>query len=386
MNKKINKNDKKFSALMLLSYLWYHKIVKPKNQTLTKFDNYCVKKSIQFFDYLKRFVKINERDLLKQKLSLLKADILIGLPEKDRPTAAVIMDTIIAHQITESDYYDSSEFVNTLKIGVDAYLGGLARHIASIQPMQGPVGIAYSLQYKSNEDHQACLEVGPITMTASTRQLNAGWSIEAVRDVMVGHNIDIKDEIEAAITADVSSEVDAYVIDKLLKNVGTVATITIDSSKEVDTSGVISTIRQVANEIARKTRRGTGNFIVVSPLLASILQTASTKFKPATAADYSTHIRVVNGNKFVGTIGTIKVFCSLSIAEGSILVGYKGTSEYDAGYILGPYVAIARSHMVINPNTFQPLVHLKTRYGESFVDGKIVKGSDYYGVVLVDIK
>lgn len=386
MNKKNNENDKKFNALMLLAYFWYDKVVKPKRQTLTKFDNYCIKKSIQFFEYLKRFVKINERDLLKRELSLLKAEVLIGLPEKDQPAAAAIMDTIIAHQITESDYYNSSEFINTLKIGVDAYLGGLARHLVSIQPMQGPAGLAFSLQYKSNEDQQACLELCSVAMTAATRQLNAGWNIEAVQDVMAVHNFDLKHEIETAITAEVSSEVDAYVIDKLLKNVGTVATITIDSSKEVDARSVICAIHQVANKIAHKTRRGAGNFIVVSPLIASILQTASTVFEPAIVADSSTRIRVDNGNKFVGTIGTIKVFCSLSIAEGSILVGYKGKSEHDAGYILGPYVAIARGAVVVNPNTFQPLVHLKTRYGETFVDGEKVKGSDYYGVVLVDIK
>ena len=141
-------------------------------------------------------------------------------------------------------------------------------------------------------------------------------------------------------------------------------------------------INYVANEIARKTRKGAGNFVVVSPMMVSVLQSASKSvFAPAVQGSF----KGPNNTMLVGTLnGTIKVYSYLwnqsTAANGStsayssnggsgddtILVGYKGgDKETDAGYFYCPYIPLMSSGTVYNAVTHQPVMSVMTRYAKA---------------------
>ena len=142
------------------------------------------------------------------------------------------------------------------------------------------------------------------------------------------------------------------------------------------------TLNKIANDIARKTRRGCGNFVVTTPIGVSLLQSnAKSTFVPAPKGD-----RGSSALMLMGTLnGTIKVYSSMCLTEDMFLVGYKGGSgEVDTGYIYSPYVPVMPSGPVIDPNTFQPIMTMMTRYGK-FVfqadDTAMASTEDYYGVL-----
>lgn len=262
------------------------------------------------------------------------------------------------------------------------------------------------------------LEVVSQAVEAGSRKLQAGWTIEAMQDLQAQHGLDIESEMTQALSAEIVQEIDAEIITDLLALAGTVQTFDGNPAgtfggggsgnyapayvgDRLANLGVI--INYVANEIARRTRRGAGNFIVVSPLIVSVLQSAAKSvFAPAVEGSF----KGPNNTMLVGTLnGTIKVYSYLWNTAGSgldlglpaaspqvgaddvILVGYKGgNGETDTGYFYAPYIPLMSSGVVVNPLTFQPVVSLMTRYGKtSFTDVNTSLGNsaDYYGKINV---
>lgn len=261
------------------------------------------------------------------------------------------------------------------------------------------------------------LEVISQAVEAGSRKLQAGWTIEAMQDLQAGHGLDIENEMTQALSAQIVQEIDAEIISDLIALAGTVAAY--DGS--VNTNNVTNAykpafvgdrlanlsvmINYVANEIARKTRRAAGNYIVVSPMVVTALQTAAKSvFAPATQGSF----KGPNNTMLVGTLnGSIKVYSYLwnnavttdvdsvypssPLAFGSgddtILVGYKGgNGETDAGYFYCPYIPLMSSGTIVNPITFQPVVSLMTRYGKAtFTNNQTSLGNsaDYYGKIQV---
>ncbi len=245
------------------------------------------------------------------------------------------------------------------------------------------------------------LEVISQAVEAGTRKLQAGWTIEAMQDMNSQFNLDLENELTQVISADIVQEIDSEIISDLTALAGTLATFdyaTIGAGPSYQPAflgdrfanlGVI--INAVANEIGRKTRRGVGNFIVVSPMVVSILQSAAKSvFAPAVEGSF----KGPNNTMLVGTLnGTIKVYSYLwNQADGlaastgdTILVGYKGgNGEVDTGYFYCPYIPLMSSGVVINPLTFQPVVSMMTRYGKTaFTQTQTSLGNsaDYYGKV-----
>jgi hypothetical protein len=249
------------------------------------------------------------------------------------------------------------------------------------------------------------VEIITQAVEAGSRKLQAGWTIEAMQDLQAQHGLDLENEMTQALSAEIVQEIDNEIITDLLGLAGTVAAF--DGSlpgapgyyrptfvgDRLANLGVM--INYVANEIGRKTRRGVGNFIVVSPMIVSVLQSASKSvFAPAVQGSF----KGPNNTMLVGTLnGTIKVYSYLwnqvqSTSVGgsgndSILVGYKGgNSETDSGYFYCPYIPLMSSGVVINPVTFQPVVSLMTRYGKATFTQKATSlgnSADYYGKINV---
>jgi len=255
------------------------------------------------------------------------------------------------------------------------------------------------------------LDVVSQAVESSSRKLQAGWTIEAMQDLKSQHGLDIESEMTQALSAEIVQEIDAEIITDLLSLAGTVTTFDGSSpgsyggpnyapayvGDRLANLGVI--INYVANEIARRTRRGAGNFIVVSPLIVSVLQSASKSvFAPAVDGSF----KGPNNTMLVGTLnGNIKVYSYLwntagvgvdmglasTAQDDVILVGYKGgNGQTDTGYFYCPYVPLMSSGVVVNPVTFQPVVSLMTRYGKTFFTDpttSLGNSGDYYGKINV---
>lgn len=251
------------------------------------------------------------------------------------------------------------------------------------------------------------LEVVSQSVEAGTRKLQAGWTIEAMQDLNSQHGLDLENEMTQALSAEIVQEIDAEIIKDLIALAGTAATFegavggpagNIYAPAYVGDrlANVQAMINYVANEIGRKTRRGAGNFIVVSPMMISVLQTASRSvFAPAVEGSF----KGPNNTYLAGTLnGSIKVYSYLwndvqatevgGTGDDTILVGYKGgNGETDSGYFYCPYVPLMSSGVVVNPVTFQPVVSLMTRYGKTtFTDANTSLGNsaDYYGKIQVN--
>ncbi len=249
------------------------------------------------------------------------------------------------------------------------------------------------------------LEVLSQAVEAATRKLQAGWTVEAMQDMNSQHGLDIESEITKALSAEIVQEIDAEIISDLIALAGTVrafdftltASTTYTPTFVGDRMANLGVrINEVANEIARKTRRGAGNFIVVSPMIVSVLQSAAKSvFAPAVEGSF----KGPNNTQLAGTLnGSIKVYSYLwnqaqpgstnPAGSDTILVGYKGgNNETDAGYFYCPYIPLMSSGVVVNPVTFQPVVSLMTRYGKlAMTDSNLSLGNsaDYYGKILVD--
>jgi len=252
------------------------------------------------------------------------------------------------------------------------------------------------------------LEVVSQAVEAGSRKLQAGWTIEAMQDLNAQHGLDVESEMTQAMSAEIVQEIDAEIITDLLAIAGTVDTwdgTTVSAGLAPNYVGdrfanLAVLINRVANEIGRKTRRGVGNFMVVSPMIVSVLQSAAKSvFAPSTEGSF----KGPNNTAMVGTLnGQLKVYSYLwnqaqpgadafpttAATQDQILIGYKGgNGETDTGYFYCPYIPLMSSGVVVNPITFQPVVSLMTRYGKTaFTDATVSLGNsaDYYGKIGVD--
>jgi hypothetical protein len=232
------------------------------------------------------------------------------------------------------------------------------------------------------------------TVEAKTRKLSARWTFEAAQDAQAQQGIDIEAEIMAALAQEITAEIDQEV----LRSLGTLAagagnTVAYDQTGVSGTATFVGdehaalavAINRVANVIAQRTRRGAGNWAVVSPEALTILQSATTS---AFARTTEGTFEAPTNTKFVGTLNSaMKVYVNTYAADGSaIVVGYKGSSESDAAAFYCPYIPLMSSGVVLDPSTFEPVVSFMTRYG--YVEltntaSSLGNAADYLGRVTI---
>ena len=206
------------------------------------------------------------------------------------------------------------------------------------------------------------------TVEAKTRKLSARWTFEAAQDAQAQQGIDIEAEIMAALAQEITAEIDQEILVSLRTLAGT--TLTYDQAAVSGTATFVGDehaalailINRAANLIAARTRRGAGNWAVVSPTALTILQSATTS---AFARTTEGTFEAPTNTKFVGTLNnSLRVYVDQYAADDTIvLVGYKGPGEIDAPAYYCPYVPLTSSGVIIDPNTFEPVVSFMTRYG-----------------------
>jgi hypothetical protein len=289
----------------------------------------------------------------------------------------------------------------------------IANEIIGVQPMTGPVGQIHTLRvryadafgtptatvpgaealspfeiarYYSGNGNSTTPKAAPVsvlegtagkrlniqilreTVEAKTRKLSARWTFEAVQDAQAQQGIDIEAEIMAALAQEITAEIDQEILVSLRTLAGT--TLTYDQGAVSGTATYVGDehaalavlINRGANLIAARTRRGAGNWVVVSPTALTILQSATTS---AFARTTEGTFEAPTNTKFVGTLNnSMRVYVDQYAADNTaVLVGYKGPGEIDAAAYYCPWVPLTSSGVVIDPQTFEPVVSFMTRYG-----------------------
>jgi hypothetical protein len=211
--------------------------------------------------------------------------------------------------------------------------------------------------------------VDKTTVTAKTRALKAEYSMELAQDLKAVHGLDAEAELANILSTEILAEINREVIDTVNAKavVGGVAG-DFDLDQDADGRWAVEKFKSLlfqieieANEVAKQTRRGKGNFVLCSSNVASALAAAGVlDYAPALA----TNLNVDDtGNVFAGVInGRLKVFIDPFAPNDYVTVGYRGSNAYDAGLFYCPYVPLTMVRAV-DANTFQPKIGFKTRYG-----------------------
>ena len=203
---------------------------------------------------------------------------------------------------------------------------------------------------------------------AKTRKLSARWTFEAAQDAQAMHGLDIEAEIMAALAQEITAEIDQEILYSLRGLAATEftfnqATVSGTATFVGDEHAALAVlINRAANLIAQRTRRGAGNWAVVSSAALTVLQSATTS---AFARTTEGAFEAPTNTKFVGTLnGAMRIYVD-SYASDTIpvLVGYKGSSEADAAAFYCPYIPLMSSGVILDPATFEPVVGFMTRYG-----------------------
>tara|TARA_B100001057_G_scaffold178193_1_gene178972 strand:- start:319 stop:1506 length:1188 start_codon:yes stop_codon:yes gene_type:complete len=226
---------------------------------------------------------------------------------------------------------------------------------------------------------------------AKTRKLSARWTFEAAQDAQAMHGIDVEAEIMAALAQEITAEIDQEILLSLRTLAATEFTYNQAAVSGTATfvgdehAALAVLINRTANLIAQRTRRGAGNYAVVSPASLTVLQSATTS---AFARTTEGTFEAPTNTKFVGTLnGTMRVFCDSYASDAqAVLVGYKGASETDAPAFYCPYVPLMSSGVVLDPATFEPVVSFMTRYGYielSNTASSFGNAGDYVGEIAV---
>jgi len=203
---------------------------------------------------------------------------------------------------------------------------------------------------------------------AKTRKMSARWTFEAAQDAQSMHGLDVEAEIMAALAQEITVEIDQEIIGSLSSLAAT--DYAFDQSAVSGTATFVGDehaalavlINRSANLIAQRTRRGAGNWAIVSPAALTVLQSATTS---AFARTTEGTFEAPTNTKYVGTLnGAMRIYVNAYANDSTpVLVGYKGSSEADAAAFYCPYIPLMSSGVVLDPNTFEPVVGFMTRYG-----------------------
>ena len=216
------------------------------------------------------------------------------------------------------------------------------------------------------------------TVSAKTKALKAKYSIELAQDLKAIHGLDAESELANILSGEILAEINREIINTIGSQAtagataGTTLAGTFDVSDALDNRGarwggeryksLLVQINKEANLIAKNTGRGRGNWLIVSPDVASALDMVSSLAEPNMSLDNGAQPDVVN-NVFAGVLGgKFKVFVDQFASADSVIVGFKGANMYDAGLFYCPYVPLQMMKS-IGEEDFQPRLGFKTRYG-----------------------
>lgn len=236
------------------------------------------------------------------------------------------------------------------------------------------------------------IELGSEGIIAKTRKLKAKYTPEFAQDLNAYHSIDAEAELTSLLSDYISMEIDLEILDMLIQNAVTTERWSAENNKifrngawTTDTSDFYNTqgqwfqtlgtkMQKVSNKIHQKTLRGGANFAVVSPDVATILESI-----PGYAADTDgDKMDFAMGVQKVGTLNSrFRIYKNPYMLENTILLGFRGSQFLEAGAVYAPYIPLIMTPLVYDPETFTPRKGLMTRYAKKMVR------PEYYGRIFI---
>ena len=360
------------------------------------------------------------KELLESRWSETKDALLEGLNGSQRTSMGVILENTKKY-LAESATAGASQAGNVatlnrviLPVIRRVMPTVIANEIVGVQPMTGPVGQIHTLRVRYAETLNATGTANDTTageealspfkistayagdgtagdadntankegtggrkisvqilkqaVEAKTRKLQARWTFEAAQDAQSQHGIDVEAEVMAALAQEITAEIDQEILASLRALAATEFTYNQSTVSGTATfvgdehAALAVLINRTANLIAQRTRRGAGNWAVVSPAALTVLQSATTS---AFARSTEGTFEAPTNTKFAGTLnGAMKIYVDSFASDSTpVLVGYKGSSETDAAAFYCPYIPLMSSGVVLDPSSFEPVVSFMTRYG-----------------------
>jgi hypothetical protein len=244
---------------------------------------------------------------------------------------------------------------------------------------------------------EVSFELQSVTVSVTDRKLRASWSPELAQDVSAFHNIDAEAELTALLSEQIAAEIDREILRDLRKGAawklrwdynewrrlgGTGAAIPYTQKDWNQT--LITKINQISAQIHKATLRGGANWIVVSSEVSAVFDDLE-YFHVSNASPEQDQYNM--GIEKIGTLaGRYQVYRDPYFPAGKILMGHKGTSLLDAGYIYSPYVPLQLTPTMYNPFTMTPVKGIMTRYAKKMVNNRFFGVIDVFGVQTFDLQ
>jgi hypothetical protein len=257
-----------------------------------------------------------------------------------------------------------------------------------LEPTQAFFGVFRRYEELEFEDKigEVSFDLESVTVSVTERKLRAQWSPELAQDVAAFHNIDAEAELTALLSEQIAAEIDREILRDLRKGAAwnlrwdyngwkRLAQTTSYTQKDWNQT-LITAINQVSAQIHKSTLRGGANWIVVSSEISAIFDDLE-YFHVSNAAPEQDQYNM--GIERVGTLsGRYQVYRDPYFPANTVLLGHKGTSLLDTGYIYAPYVPLQLTPTMYNPFNFTPIKGIMTRYAKKMVNNR------FYGRITVD--
>jgi hypothetical protein len=270
---------------------------------------------------------------------------------------------------------------------IDGYTGSTFSSTTAINNAFIPVYRIYKNLEFEDRIGEVSFDLQSVTVSVTERKLRAQWSPEMAQDVAAFHNIDAEAELTALLSEQVAAEIDREILRDLRKGAAWNLRWDYNGWKRLGTNAVpytqkdwnqtlITAINQVSAQIHKSTLRGGANWIVVSSEISAIFDDLE-YFHVSNAAPEQDQYNM--GIERVGTLaGRYQVYRDPYFPANQVLLGHKGTSLLDTGYIYAPYVPLQLTPTMYNPFNFTPIKGIMTRYAKKMVNNR------FYGRITVD--
>jgi len=277
----------------------------------------------------------------------------------------------------------------------DGYIGAVSADTTVITPGAGSTSLAntFAITYRRYEDlelesqmGEVSFELDSVTVSVTERKLRATWTPELAQDVSAFHNIDAEAELTALLSEQVAAEIDREILRDLRKGAAWQLRWDYNGWKRLPNNNgytqkdwnqtLVTAINQISAQIHKATLRGGANFVVVSSEVSAIFDDLE-YFHVSNASPEQDQYNM--GIERVGSLsGRYTIYRDPYAPAYSVLIGHKGKSLLDTGYIYAPYVPLQLTPTMYNPFNFVPVKGIMTRYAKKMVNNR------FYGHIRVD--
>ena len=269
---------------------------------------------------------------------------------------------------------------------VDGYMGAYIPGNADSLTFSGNYRIYQDLEFET-ELAEVSFDLDAVTVSVTERKLRAQWSPELAQDVSAFHNIDAEAELTALLSEEIAAEIDREILRDLRKGAAWQLRWDYNGWKRFSAGQapytqkdwnqtLITAINQISAQIHKSTLRGGANWIVCSSEVSAIFDDLE-YFHVSNASPEQDQYNM--GIEKVGSLsGRYTVYRDPYFPANKCLLGHKGTSLLDTGYVYAPYVPLQLTPTMYNPFNFAPIKGIMTRYAKKMVNNR------FYGLITID--